>query len=756
KARRQTQEVETLDEHAINEPALSAIECFGKALERDDTDLNLWRKTARLGTALKSWRTARFCLESIIDGDDELQDEVAERMGLERALAIRGLQQILNSTEDDVYASIQQLKKPRKALLRLLEHQADPLPFLSCPSFPRLAEKPGQSSVGYTHLLPDKITWTALGQAILSCLRLSRDGQVKAVRGSVRITFPEPIDLLCSDLPASLKLAANANDSPSNQPEAETGSKMGAEFEKATSGGNLPVLGSATKGNEASPSDSGEQQTRQNESEARKSGESRKRSSIAAGNEEPGGNGRAKSKRLRARENITELAETEHSVFDQAQAQEEWMLDYYHADVNFFRVVDVFLKQLGFGSMERPEELRKIWKEYSQSDPSDDSLSPQEKLEATLFKTLRSALYGWDDKKAKLSLDSLGNSNSKNPDEAKRTAMSMLLAQFAKDQKRPDSDPLSETLGLTEFVQKINDQDLDIETVAYRWVTALLDGGLLSCDIGVEDKSSYATKLWSPEMKQVVLSLIAESDYIFYSELNEFSSRIDGFVSGFENELSPDELKSQLQSAITISQTIFELYLESYSTLLKSDAEAGPSSAPLQHSLTERWCRLSRYFINLYTVLPDAQPPTTVALRHLWAFTLYLNLPHQTESEYIMRSLCELERVLVSEGRPVINLPNNAAMPEISVQIIEQEKSRLMSIDFFTNLFRPDNSDPVQVIENLAPLLEPESIKFVNNDETMEMQTSLQSSRRWRLSLIQEMRPFVYTCGRSSGKPTMQ
>lgn len=67
--------------------ATTALEHFMAALDKDDTDLDLWRRTASVGDMLDSKRVARFCLEAVLEGDDESLGDMLSLPGLEQSLA---------------------------------------------------------------------------------------------------------------------------------------------------------------------------------------------------------------------------------------------------------------------------------------------------------------------------------------------------------------------------------------------------------------------------------------------------------------------------------------------------------------------------------------------------------------------------------------------------------------------------------------------------------------------------------------------
>lgn len=63
-------------ETQMSQAALNALDDFGEALDKDDVDLDLWRRSARVSQALGSRRIMRYCLEAALEGEDEDMDNI--------------------------------------------------------------------------------------------------------------------------------------------------------------------------------------------------------------------------------------------------------------------------------------------------------------------------------------------------------------------------------------------------------------------------------------------------------------------------------------------------------------------------------------------------------------------------------------------------------------------------------------------------------------------------------------------------------
>ena len=118
--------------------ARNSLDLFSQALERDDTDSDLWRRIARLGGLLGSQRLARFCLEAVLDTDDS--EDSPDPMGLEELFAREELQDLIELIQDRLSEaqeapsspSLHTNKKLPKSVRRLMDSCCE-LPMTSLP-----------------------------------------------------------------------------------------------------------------------------------------------------------------------------------------------------------------------------------------------------------------------------------------------------------------------------------------------------------------------------------------------------------------------------------------------------------------------------------------------------------------------------------------------------------------------------------------------------------------------------------------------
>ncbi|KKY14309.1 putative transcriptional corepressor of histone [Diplodia seriata] len=74
--------------------------------------------------------------------------------------------------------------------------------------------------------------------------------------------------------------------------------------------------------------------------------------------------------------------------------------------------------------------------------------------------------------------------------------------------------------------------------------------------------------------------------------------------------------------------------------------------------------------------------------------------------EYVVTCIEELKAIASLLPGPAIYIPNNAVMPELSVEAAERELTKINMKDCFMKVFQHDEQDPVSVIESLEPILE--------------------------------------------------
>ncbi|KAJ6083031.1 hypothetical protein N7467_007166 [Penicillium canescens] len=179
----------------LMEASRKALQSFGDALERDDSDLNLWRQSARLSGALQSHRLSRYCLESVLADDDNRLELRPEQLGLEEIFAEQRLRSTLEALFDKLSASQIPIKRPKKALLKYLRQHEDPYP--SLPTIPADLQNIDSSKgplaihTSIRYITPAAPTWESVGKALLQALDDDDEASLSAVPSrSIGIVLP--------------------------------------------------------------------------------------------------------------------------------------------------------------------------------------------------------------------------------------------------------------------------------------------------------------------------------------------------------------------------------------------------------------------------------------------------------------------------------------------------------------------------------------------------------------------------------------
>ncbi|PGH32913.1 hypothetical protein GX50_04257 [[Emmonsia] crescens] len=770
----------------VSAASVSAIKSFAEALERDDTDLELWRKSARIGDALQSHRLARFCLESVLEGDDDGLGDGFEQLGLEQAFAGEDLRQVLNVLSDKLSMLQRPLKRPRKAVLRLLQKQIDPFPYLprglgfSSASRNLLGVPPNRHMV-----TPTSASWTAVGGAILKALLDEQKGNSNFTPGaalgiSVQGSH-EPVEISPSSLPiiqrnpVKDKQGDGANpdldiELPDAEPQhahhlsTEVSSKDRASI--ASDGDNREpsshpeqASGIHPESPQEKPDEKPEQKTPQvvhDEVEQKTAApQSRKRSSASAGNDEHQDGGRVKSRRIRARESNAEvLAPSGPVPFDAAKYFEEHLESFVHADQWMFGVVGALLSKVGVEDLGTIDEMQESLCSDGDQDPPDNN--DQDYIaQRILYNDLRKAIEKWDDEKAQVSLysDISSTTSSDSINGTKRSGMSIFLEHSRQSHQNPEKEiTLVEDDGLSPFLEHINGGWFCPRETAFLWLEQHLKpnpGHQLPSDKKNQfmGSSTYTNRLWTRDMKETVLKTLTDNDEFIYTKLNDIAMAWEQtiLVSNSTSTVSA----SQLLVCAEATQSIYELHLDIYAAMNGPGSDAGENLKVLERDRLNRWSTLARAFINHQNdVCEEKAVQIAIELRHLWASVFHFNLTEEVPRDYVFLCLQDLRRVLVTLGSPSIPLVNNSTMPEISVSAIDEEISRLNSMDFFTTLFSSDSDDPVHLIESIEPILDPSSVEFVHapssaNEIEVPIENTESSANSAIMSVVQGMISFL-------------
>ncbi|KAI5296500.1 Histone transcription regulator 3 [Ascosphaera acerosa] len=679
-----------------HEQVVEAIRLFTEALDRDESDIDLWRRTAKLAMHSRSDRVSRFCLESITDTDVATDTEERGALTLERTIAEHELRNALQRLCDDASLTLTDCRQPHRLLGRLLEQRADPYPFLGRLLTPRHSARLANAAIERCVLQLETRSWASLGVEILEAMRKQSESSREQPFGSVSIILPDDaMDLTPAASPTHGQDLMNeppekAADPTATEPaipriDADETSTLNAAASKVA----LPSVGEP----------------------ASTTAPSLKRALVSIDDQEE--TGRFKSKRLRARETQHDANSGDTAQNPQAQYLEDLLESYKAADEALYSAVNDILEELGWAQLGSSCETRDQWGRLLLQDSQTQS-HLQVPTDLALPMALRVSMRRWDENKSKACASIFGLTGSSHKQSAgsdalfdegaKRQALTILANVAAtKQPAKCLSAPVSPN-SLTDFVAEVGHAQLSISTVAFQWLQRLL--GAENC--------SYVTEPWSQDLSNTVKAMISEYDAPISAHMHSLASDIDklgssnGALPGSAAFSMPD-----LSSLAHMAQSLFELHL---GIAAEGQAQDDLETAMLRNRVV-RWGSLSFLFIQHQTNLTPTAASMSLRLRHLWAHTIHQQLVGDYDSSHIQSSLCEFKQTLLSLGSPVVRLPNSAIAPEISVAAIEQEVSRRCCLEFFAGILAPNDNDPERVIPQLALLLDPSSVEVVDTTE---------------------------------------
>ena len=767
---------------SLVEPGRKALGSFADALERDDTDLDLWRKSAKVGRLLASHRTVRFCLESVIATDDPTGSDSVDLSGLDEALAAKELEQLLSTLKDDLSISSMTASQAKGPLLELLKRRLEPFPVLLQEDQETESIEARASLVSFQpqkHLLrPSTPSWSAVGQSLLQCLTGEQQGTLDLGPGAAVVV----------DLPHALHITT-ASENPGNDNATHTIARLGQitgsedtvtaspdgvdamrTDEKATGDGDatdgavrrqedeqttdLPTAQVDRASSEisfipaeAKPSTQGQPEHDVGDETSAVVLPTRKRSSTTAGIEEPGDAVRVKSKRLRARESNIDLTlpEEDANVYS-TQYYEDRLQEYSYTDQWLWEVLESLYIKFGIEGDKNPIRLMA----YSRNEHLVQSSAEPATTESfgsgvDHGADLKEALISWNDEKAAAFTHGHGVTDS-----AGGKAGLTLFMEHSKpyaSQQMSKLQPLGDS-GLQAFVDDLHQSWTGCNEAVVLWLGHLLksprNGDAILIEQAAGDSapaSAYLNSTWSDELKQTLVRLIVADDEHIY-DLMQTS------LDAFELKLPTieDEHAAAQPDIAEIVESLFELHLDVYFRITNPSSQVDRPTRAQQRDRLTRWADLASTYMNHYARRPGLVIGDRLVLRFIWASTIYASKSDEDNQEHIIRCLDDLRGLLERAGSPVIVLPNNAAMPEISVKAVQQEISKLTTLEFFTSVFDSDSSNPIGVIESLEPILEGEQedvAPHVNGDDIEDDSSKLLQEPEAAVSLTQKLKDFL-------------
>jgi hypothetical protein len=669
-----------------------ALNYFAEALDKEDTDLDLWLRAASVSAMLGSKRLTRYCLEAVLDGNDELWENLLRLPGLEEGFAGHQLRELVEKLEDNVslmQAPLSSMK--RKKLSETIKKRLNPFSFAPLPADvanadvrPMLSGAPERIA-----LTPGKWDWAGMGEMILQQHIAESRGINVAPGSSINFNIPpdgvsperiepEPISADVTPTPPPDATAAlQSADTVTSATEPET--SLDQVTEDATE--VKDVIAVAMFQQDHAP------------------GPSRKRSTDSAGLPETADGARSRSKRIRARDTITEPSAGSDGVAQEANRQlSEQLEPYIHADQCLYEIVKDIYARLGIEGIQEPSQLRSLLS----APTSPSSVNAFEKAACDMF----SALQSGNGKAAQVllsseSFDLVGVT--------REAGLNAFLGYAKSGTGHACTKPTLSNQKLGSFARGVNEGWLSTKEVAFAWMEFLLSHNRFPSQ-EIEDfpggQSSYMQFRWADDLKRNLVQIIVNLDEHIYERMLERVANLDARILSANHQFRAYQMSHFDLSQVEIVETLFELHLDIYSLIKHPHSQVDPTTQILQSDRLERWSTLAREVIQLRSACAPNSNMDTLNLRHIWATVFQMSVNDEIPPDHVVSAIEELKGILEAHGDEVIQVQNNAVMPELCVAAVDRELVRISMKDFFLKVFDHDEKDPVTVIESLEPILE--------------------------------------------------
>jgi hypothetical protein len=671
---------------------ISALRDFAEALERDDTDLDLWKKAARVAEAVSSQRISRFCLESVLAGDNDGTDQSIDLSGLDEAFAAGELRKALKLLDDDLSQSRSSDVQPKRRVLDALAKTNDPYPFLPQrqPKSEHLRSMHSPNNFAVGHISLKSTTIPSLGLEILQALELYDEGRGQlhaetliSVDRAANDPFSTPMDKDVFE-DAQEQLALNNEATPSITESAENYASPEKLVQTTSNDGegnaaqDEEVTTVAVEMTESTPIDL----------------PTRKRSATNAGHDEP--EGRVKSKRLRARESMIDAPAEEEETIHEIVHKEPWdWTVLQNADKEQIKVLDTFLSRLNMPDFGPLASVKADCQPLREED--DGSNVPAHRL---LSSDLSKAIKAWTDEHSQATIYGHGTQDFVE----KSTGLNLFLqhTKSAVDVETNDASTEPED-ELPYFLTALRSTNSTLYETAYAWLYSIMTSGLGSANPAI---SSYMRAAWPDALKQTVVQLLLRVDGHLVNAVSQ--KYIEYLPPEHEdhNALTEKKRTALLSQTMEFVQSIFELHLDIYSSITNPSSQVKQDVRTQEADRLERWASLADEFMRLYSNTDASDISDQLVVRFLWSSTIYAGQADDVDQQHMLQCRQDLKHILQKLDIKPIALPNNVEMPHISIAAAEQEIQRLSTLDFFMSVFDNDNSDPVAVIEKLEPILE--------------------------------------------------
>ena len=658
------------EERAVQDDTRRALDEFSAALDRDPSDAELWRRTARVAAFLKSARIGRYCLEAAIELDDDPAVVEVEPPSLAEGFAGEQLRNTLQNLADDMSLSHPSMAPYLKQeMAASLKRYLDPLPWLPNPTKDMVLPKPStesprESSPARIAISFPQPSWADLAFALVGSV------DTHGISGrAVELDAPAmpdehqimqiEIDQQLSGLQREVAEIEGSEDKPLLESKVDDNSPATAD--------------DAATARKAEPHDKDDQAAKDNGCKDLGGALSRKRSQSAAGIPEPADDDHAdtkRSKRIRRRETqVGEATDPNVAFAEQLQVNQE-------ADQHLFKHTKTLLQKLGVDDSPALDET------IAACGQTEGRIS---KLQNQLAKDLRAALITtYKDDRAKILL-----SKKDTPVLGLEAFLERTKSGQPHSSEIPAFDAMS---GLRPFVVSVNRGWYTVQDVVYKFL------GFMA--------RSYGSLKWSEDMKRGVIQVLDSFDAVIYRQIHDavWPESGDASKSG-----APELDAARSFETRSLAQMVFELYVDVYERMNGAGSAAGNAVRMQTRTRLDRWASLVSGLSSA-----SAHEDAGLSYRFLWASVWSTTLAPGVPRDHILACWESLRQSLHEEdakGNAVdIVLPNSTIMPDVSYKAADREISKLTTMDFFLSLFQEELKDPVVVIDKLEPVLNPDSV----------------------------------------------
>ncbi|KAK0304880.1 Histone transcription regulator 3 [Friedmanniomyces endolithicus] len=675
--------------------ASEALSHFVDALDKDDTDLDLWRKTAAVGGMLSSKRVARFCLEAVLEGDDEGLHGVLSLPGLEDGLAGEQLRDLIFELGDRLSILQSPLSTgKRRVLSKMLKQRLNIFQDIMQREEQLIAE---EGLFRWTWQQPERVTlkapstWAELGDILIQQLGAEQHGTgptAPATALAFDLSGASQSDpSIVEGHPQTAHLNSGRSRLPTTIDEQFPGLDAGkptAQPRIASSHPNTQLPGAAP-GTTMSPN---------------MTLVTRKRSAEAAGMADNTEEGRTKSKRTRGRETNIEPPDNRQAQIDANTRweHEQQLNEFQAADDWMFETVGNMFERIGVVGFGKARDVRheiggciddQAASRYTDEPRKDDFQHAQADIV--------DFLTNYNDQLAHLVLQKDDESELASGTTAAKFGGSMdhsvHLKAGVKARPMPDDR-------LPLLLACINRSWMLPHEIVNELLMQLLSPGFS------DEESSYAQFQWSEKLKEKVVQMLVNYDDTFYTRVRDDLTTLVRSVRAGSDQRSSTKSSLDIHNLGDMLQTIFELHLDIYKSIIRPGSLVKPDVIVLQGDRLQRWADLARDgMYSRQLTCGEGEGKVELNLRFLWAMTLAVAVAEDVSQDHIIECMHDLRSVCVDWDLPPIQLQNNAVMPELSVAALDREIARVTTRDFFLKVTSQDSSEPVAVIESLEPML---------------------------------------------------